>query len=72
MSNRWLRVAVVAIVGAILVAAGVFTCALYAPRRTPEGQPPLAVLHEGDLKPFEDAFNAAADSTRILALLSPT
>lgn len=62
----------IAVAGAILVAAGGFTYVRYAPRRTPEGQPPLVVLQEGDLKPFEDAFNAATHSTRIVALLSPT
>jgi len=72
MSNRWLKAGVVAVAGAILVAGGAFAFLRYAPRRTPEGQPPLGVLQEGDLKPFEDAFNAATQSTRIVALLSPT
>jgi hypothetical protein len=72
MSNSWLKAAAVAVAGVVVVVAGGYAYLRYAPRRTPEGQPPLAVLQEGDLKPFEDAFNAATDSTRIVALLSPT
>lgn len=72
MSNRWLKAAAVAIVGAVLLAGGAFAYLRYAPRRTPEGQPPLAVLQEGDPRPFEAAFDAATDSTRVVALLSPT
>jgi hypothetical protein len=37
-----------------------------------ETQPSLTSIREGDLKPFEDAFDAAIDTTRIVALLSPT
>jgi len=72
MRNRWLKAAAIAVAGAVVVVAGGLTYIRYAPRRTPEGQPPLAVLQEGDLKPFEDAFDAATDSTRIVTLLSPT
>lgn len=64
---------VLAVMGALVVAAGIAVVSMrYAPRRTPEGQPPLASLREGDLRSFEDAFNAGAGSTRVLAMLSPT
>lgn len=72
MLKRLLRVAVITIAGAILVAGGSAAYLCYAPRRTPETQPPLTSIQEGDIKPFEGAFDAANDSTRIVALLSPT
>ena len=57
----------------LFVAGGVaFAYIHYAPRRTPVGQPPLLFLAEGDLQPLEEAFNAHADSTRVLVMLSPT
>lgn len=72
MARRWLtRTAL--LLGALIVAgsAGIAWVRL-APRRTPEGQPPLVHLEDGDLGPFVRAFNARPDSTRIVALLSPT
>jgi hypothetical protein len=38
----------------------------------PAGQPPLAILTEQTLGELRDDFNAAADATRIILLLSPT
>ena len=72
MSNRWLKAAVIVVASGALAAVGGFAFLRHAPRQTPPGQPSLTVLHEGDLSPFEEAFNAAAGSTRIVALLSPT
>ena len=44
----------------------------YAPRRTPPGQPSLTRLDAATLPALRDAFNADADKTRIIVLLSPT
>ncbi|MBL8113472.1 MAG: hypothetical protein JNK60_11340 [Acidobacteria bacterium] len=43
-----------------------------APRPTPAGQAPLATLDEKNFGQLRDAFNASADRTRVLAILSPT
>jgi hypothetical protein len=40
--------------------------------RTPLGQPPLTSLTPGNLDQFKQAFNDAADRTRLLLLVSPT
>lgn len=40
------------------------------PRQTPQGQPPLVRL--SSIEPIRQAFNAATDRTRVVALLSPT
>lgn len=64
--------------GAILVGAGLLFGLLalawvkYAPRETPKGQPPLAVLDASSLQDFRDTFNAGSDGVRILVMLSPT
>jgi hypothetical protein len=49
-----------------LVAAMLFG---YVPASAPVGQPAVAALR---LNSFRQAFNAAADGTRVVALLSPT
>jgi len=49
-----------------LVAAMLFG---YVPASAPAGQPALAAFH---LDSFRQAFNAAADHTRVVVLLSPT
>ncbi len=70
--RRWFRW-VVASAGVLLVAVCLMVAyVLLSPRRTPAGQPPLANLQGGDPRPFEEAFDARLDSTRILVLLSPT
>ena len=55
------------------VAAG-FAWIRLAPRSTPAGQPPLAIIGSNveALSPLRDAVNAAADRDRLLLLLSPT
>jgi hypothetical protein len=64
------------VLGAILAATLVCLLALawmtFAPRRVPEGQPPLARLGSGSLPAFRDAFNSGAGEVRVLVLLSPT
>lgn len=51
---------------------GAITYVKYAPRRTPQGQPPLVNLSEGDLRPFVKVFNDGASSKRVVVMLSPT
>lgn len=41
----------------------------YVPASAPASQPAVAALH---LDGFREAFNAAADHTRVVALFSPT
>lgn len=41
------------------------------PRHAPEGQPPLAII-AGDLSAFQKSFNDAADTLRVIVLMSPT
>lgn len=62
---------------AILIAAGVAIVAYgawsnWGPRKTPPGQPPLTQLTAANLVSFEAQFNAEANRTRLLLLLSPT
>jgi hypothetical protein len=40
--------------------------------RTPSGQPPLVSLSQSNLDQFKQAFNDAADRTRLVLLVSPT
>jgi len=67
------RKAVVIGIG-IAVAALVVVAASYklGPRQTPPGQPPLLYLNNQNLEELRAAFNAAADQTRVLAMVSPT
>ena len=44
----------------------------YGGHQTPPGQPPLRNLTAQNLAEIEHEFNAAKDSVRVLALLSPT
>lgn len=55
---------------ALLLAAGGYH--LFAPRRTPVGQPALIYLTSGKLEKFRRHFNASTDIPRVVALLSPT
>jgi len=67
------RLAVIVGIG-IAVAALVVVAASYkfSARQTPAGQPPLVYLNHQNLEQLRAAFNAAADQTRVLAMLSPT
>jgi hypothetical protein len=42
------------------------------PGPTPEGQPPLVTIDPAALEQLRADFNAAAESVRIIVLLSPT
>ncbi len=67
------RIAVVIGIG-IAVAALVVVAASYkfSTRQTPPGQPPLVYLNNQNVEELRAAFNAAADKTRVLAMVSPT
>ncbi|HWH59497.1 MAG TPA: hypothetical protein VN682_17850 [Terriglobales bacterium] len=45
---------------------------LWGSTSTPSGQPPLVLLNEANVSPFQQSFNAASSNTRIVLLLSPT
>ena len=68
------RKRVLAAVAAVVVlsGAGAYAWVRLAPRSTPAGQRPLVHLSQENFVAFSGAFDAAADRTRILALLSPT
>ncbi len=55
------------VIAAILVGAAAWYT--FAPRRTPDGQPPLAAM---DLTELRAEFNRASDRPRLIVLLSPT
>jgi len=65
-------------VGLAIAAVGLLAAGLaiawfqLAPRRVPDGQPPLARLDPSSLDAFRDTFNAHDDEVRLLVLLSPT
>lgn len=71
-SNRAWKLAA----GTALVVIGVLLAAYawlqHAPRRVPNGQPPLVTVSPGGLEPIRAAFNAGGGQVRILAMLSPT
>ena len=54
------------------IAGAGFVWLTHAPRRTPVGQPALSRLDAATLPAFRKAFNAHADETRVVVLLSPT
>lgn len=64
--------ALVLVAVVVVVCATTFAWVKLAPRRVPQGQPPLSTLNAGALPAFRDAFNAADGEVRILAMLSPT
>ena len=72
MPKKWPRVVLLLLAAVTIAAASVVAYMKLAPRRTPQGQPPLVSLADGNLAPFVEAFNASPDSTRILVMLSPT
>jgi hypothetical protein len=62
----------IALASSVLLPMGAATIAWkLAPRPTPD-QAPLASLDEKTFGELRDAFNASADRTRVLAILSPT
>lgn len=56
----------------IALLAGAIGYNLFAPRRTPPAQAPLALITAGNLGQFRKQFNAFGDVSRVLVLLSPT
>ena len=57
------------------IAVSIFVVLFWAAaarHQTPRGQPPLADLNDQSLSQLRQQFNAAADSERVLLLLSPT
>jgi hypothetical protein len=65
------RIALVGVVPIAILVAWIAWLNL-EPRPTPAGQQPLGRLNEESFHQLRDAFNASADRTRIVALLSPT
>jgi len=45
---------------------------LWGSSSTPPGQPPLVSLAEANVSQFQQSFDAASASTRVVLLLSPT
>ena len=66
---RKLRLTAAGILLGLLIAN---TYEMVAPRRMPAGQPRLVHVEAEGVQPLRAAFNAAADRTRLLVLLSPT
>ena len=70
--KKWPKVVTLLLATLAIAAGSVAAYMRLAPRRTPVGQPPLVKLANGNLAPFEQAFNANPGSTRVLLMLSPT
>ena len=70
--KRALRWSAVALAAAVIVLLSAGAWIRWAPRRVPEGQPPLVRLGPDSLAGFRAAFGAGDADVRILALLSPT
>ena len=70
--KRFTTIAAGFVTVAVLIGGGLVAWMRYAPRQTPAGQPPLAMLDGSSLQTFRDAFNAHTDETRIVVMLSPT
>jgi hypothetical protein len=66
--RRSLRIIVLCL---LLIVAGVLYY-LYAGSAAPVGQPPLTRIDATNFSEMRSAFNAANDSVRLVALLSPT
>ena len=66
------RVLLVVAAAFAVAGAGAYTWQRLAPRSTPAGQPQLVHLSPENFGAFSNAFDAAVDGRRILALLSPT
>jgi hypothetical protein len=56
----------------LVVCLAAFAWIRLAPRRVPDGQPPLETIGPGSLQSFRAAFNANEGEVRVLAMLSPT
>jgi len=60
------------IILALAVLVGAFLLYLYGGSATPQGQQPLLRLNAANVASLRDAFNASANSVRVLVLVSPT
>jgi len=63
------KIVPIAVLAALLIGAAWYQ---FGGHRTSEGQPPLAELNAASLAWLRDQFNASADRTRMILLLSPT
>ena len=71
-TTRILRALATTLLLIAAIAGTGFVWVKYAPRRTPAGQPALSHLDAAALPAFRAAYNADADKTRVIVLLSPT
>lgn len=67
-----MKKALLILVVAVVVAAGIASWRSLEPRHTPAGQPPLESLNTQNLSDFKKAFNDSPSSVRLVLLLSPT
>lgn len=73
MTMKRLRIGILLVIGALLLAGGLgYAYLQFSPRETPPGQPRLITLDPGDLTPVESAFDAGNQGPRVLVMLSPT
>jgi len=72
--RRWrvVRITAGCLVAATLLLVGAHLWLQYAPRRVPEGQPPLQRLDGESVATIRQAFNSGHGQVRLLALFSPT
>ena len=70
--KRVLTILILAVLAGLSIAGVWVAYHIYAPRRVPAGQPPLVRLTPENLGELREAFNAAAGTTRVIAMLSPT
>lgn len=56
----------------VVVVLGVLGGYLYGGSTVPNGQPALVRLDKGNVFALKDSFNSAADSVRVIIMLSPT
>ena len=57
------------VVAIVILAVGFY---LWGSSTTPPGQPPLVSLNQDNVVQFQQSFDAATSTTRVVLLLSPT
>ena len=60
---------IAALAAIVVLLAGVY---LWGPSSVPAGQEPLVTLSSANFSEFQNAFDADADASRLVLLLSPT